>query len=192
MYLQRLGILMVIMLLLGAWMISGNQATEPIQENRLMLLLRKIGHETLLQAGDYTSRVLPVHQLDDYNYQLRFENQFTFDADSLVKLVRDNLEKEFPRHQIMVQVINCLNTEVVYAFEINRSIEDVIPCLGRKQSRACYTILISLNPQNSTIASYKKIFNIFNLILLLSGVLIGLLIFRKNKPIYTPPTDQNS
>ena len=192
MFLQRLGILMCIMLLMGAWMISEHQQSKPIPENKLMLLFREIGHKTLLQAGDSTSRVLPVQQIDDNNYQLRFENHFTFEPDSLVQLVRDNLEGTFPKHQIMVQVINCLNTEIIYAFEINNKYgDDIVPCLGRKQTPACYIILISLNPQSSFFTSIQHTLTVQSLILLLSGVFIGLLMFRKKKPSHTPPENKN-
>src|SRR6187549_1125652 len=51
---------------------------------RREVLLRRIGHEILLQSGDSTSRVLPVEKIAGNEYQIRFENDFTFQPDFLV------------------------------------------------------------------------------------------------------------
>jgi len=38
-----------------------------------------------LQSGDSTSRVLPVEKIADKEYQISFENEFNFQADSFYK-----------------------------------------------------------------------------------------------------------
>ena len=45
---------------------------------RREVLLRRIGHELLLQSGDSTSRVLPVKKIAENEYQIRFEHELTF------------------------------------------------------------------------------------------------------------------
>ena len=45
---------------------------------RREVLLRQIGHEILLQSGDSISRVLPVKKIAGNEYQISFENAFTF------------------------------------------------------------------------------------------------------------------
>ena len=55
---------------------------------RREVLLRRIGHEILLQSGDSTSRVLPVKKIAENEYQIRFENDLTFQPDSLVNTTR--------------------------------------------------------------------------------------------------------
>src|SRR5688500_971616 len=42
------------------------------------LMIRQIGHRLLLQAGDSTSRVLPVTETTEGTFLLRFENEFVF------------------------------------------------------------------------------------------------------------------
>jgi len=49
---------------------------------RREVLLRRIGHEQLLQSGDSTSRVLLIKKIDENEYQIRFENDLTFQPDS--------------------------------------------------------------------------------------------------------------
>ena len=51
-----------ILLLVGATLISGPQASAG--EKDLTIALRQIGHSILLQAGDSTSRVLPVKKMN--------------------------------------------------------------------------------------------------------------------------------
>jgi hypothetical protein len=61
---------------------------------RREVLLRRIGHEILLQSGDSTSRVLPVKKIAENEYQLSFENAFTFQPGFLVNTTRRLLAKD--------------------------------------------------------------------------------------------------
>src|SRR5580765_2916268 len=61
---------------------------------RREVLLRRIGHEILLQSGDSTSRVLPVKKIAENEYQISFENDLTFQPDSLVNTTQRLLAKD--------------------------------------------------------------------------------------------------
>jgi DNA-binding winged helix-turn-helix (wHTH) protein len=116
------------------------------------ILLRNIGHEILLRAGDSTSRVLPVQQTAPNEYQLRFENEFTFQTDSLVKIIGRTLEKDHPAKDYIVNVLNCSGKEVLFGYAMSQREENnIIPCSGRKQPRGCY--LISIRFQNTGITT---------------------------------------
>ena len=52
--------------------------------SRREVLLRRIGHEILLQSGDITSRVLPIKKIAENEYQISFESELTFLPDSLM------------------------------------------------------------------------------------------------------------
>src|SRR5688572_7997840 len=52
------------------------------------VLLRRIGHELLLQSGDRTSRVLPVRKIANNEYQISFENDLTFQPEKLVNTIQ--------------------------------------------------------------------------------------------------------
>src|SRR3989337_1033314 len=61
------------------------------------LIIRQIGHRLLLQSGDSTSRVLPVTEIKEGTFLLKFENEFLFSHDSLMMLAQALLPKtEFP------------------------------------------------------------------------------------------------
>ena len=81
---------------------------------RREILLRRIGHEILLLAGDSTSRVLPVKKIGENEYQISFENSFTFQPDFLVNTTQRLLAKDPLARDYVVNVLNCANGSVAY------------------------------------------------------------------------------
>ncbi|WP_233260755.1 winged helix-turn-helix domain-containing protein [Pedobacter sp. HMWF019] len=111
------------------------------------VLLRRIGHEILLQSGDSTSRVLPIKKIAENEYQISFEDDLTFRPDSLVNTIRHLLAKDPFTSDYIVNVLNCGNASVAYGYAISKNKkDDVIACIGRKQPRACYMINIKFKP----------------------------------------------
>lgn len=111
------------------------------------VLLRKIGHELLLQSGDSKSRVLPVKKIGENEYQISFENELTFRPDSLVNLTKRVLAKDPLASDYIVNVLNCHNSSVAYGYSVSKSKkDDIVACLGRKQPKACYMINIKFKP----------------------------------------------
>lgn len=114
---------------------------------RREILLRKIGHELLLQSGDKTSRVLPVKKIGENEYQIMFENDLTFQTDSLVKTTQRLLTNEPLVGDYIVNVLNCGNASVAYGYAISKNKkDDIVACKGRKQPKACYMINIKFKP----------------------------------------------
>jgi len=110
---------------------------------RREILLRRIGHEILLQSGDSTSRVLPVKKIAENEYQISFENAFTFQPGSLVNITRRWLAKDSYASDYIVNVLNCGNSTVAYGYAIsNNKKDDILTCMGRKQPKTCYMINI--------------------------------------------------
>jgi DNA-binding winged helix-turn-helix (wHTH) protein len=111
------------------------------------VLLRRIGHELLLQSGDSTSRVLPVKKIAENEYQIRFENDLTFQPDSLVNITRRLFSKDPLAGDYIVNVLNCENSSVAYGYAISKNKKnDIIACIGRRQPKACYMINIKFKP----------------------------------------------
>src|SRR5689334_7714868 len=86
------GLLFLLVAFVGfaAFRLSGD---EEFSMAKQQILLRKIGHEILLASGDSTSRVLPVKEIGVGKYQIRFDNEFTFRTDTLVKIITEALKK---------------------------------------------------------------------------------------------------
>lgn len=114
---------------------------------RREVLLRRLGHELLLQSGDKTSRVLPIKKMGENEYQIRFENELTFKPDSLVNTTRRLLAKDPLARDYVVNVLNCSNSSVAYGYAISKNIkDDIVACIGREQPRACYMINVKFKP----------------------------------------------
>jgi hypothetical protein len=107
------------------------------------LMIRQIGHRLLLQAGDSTSRVLPVKEIAEGTFLLQFENEFVFNHDSLMMLTQRSFPKtQFPSGYTVI-VHECLGASIVYGFQINKTSPDILACRGRREPQGCYTIEIA-------------------------------------------------
>jgi hypothetical protein len=83
--------LIVLLLLLFTSVIGmafSKDDTDDFKVSKREVLLRRIGHELLLQSGDHTSRVFPVKKVAENEYQISFENDLTFQPDSLINTTR--------------------------------------------------------------------------------------------------------
>jgi len=119
-------------------------------EQRTLVALRLIGHRLLLNAGDSTSRVLPIEKQGE-RFKLQFENEFAFNPDTLVRIINTVILQNDIAKGYNVEVLNCDSQQVVYDFEINfLTNNDMIPCKGREQPLACYQLYFSfINTQIS-------------------------------------------
>lgn len=114
---------------------------------RREILLRRIGHEILLQSGDSVSRVLPVKKIAENEYQLSFENAFTFQPDFLVNTTQRLLAKDPLASDYVVNILNCADASVAYGYAISKNKkDDIVACIGRKQPIGCYMINIKFKP----------------------------------------------
>ena len=114
---------------------------------RREILLRRIGHEILLQSGDSVSRVLPVKKIAGNEYQISFENAFTFQPESLVNTTQRLLAEDPLASDYVVNVLNCANASVAYGYAISKNKkDDIVACIGRRQPIACYMINIKFKP----------------------------------------------
>lgn len=114
-----------------------------IEDPKNEILLRKIGHDVLLSANDKTSKVLPIQIISKNEFQIRFENKFAFEPNSLINIVQNSISKStFPK-EYTVNVQQCSNEAIVYGFHIvSDPKKNVITCIGRKIPRNCYFVTL--------------------------------------------------
>lgn len=145
---------------------------------RREVLLRRVGHEILLQSGDSTSRVLPVKKIAENEYQISFEQELTFQPATLVNTTRRLLAKDPNAQDYIVNVLNCGNSNVVYGYAISKDKkDDIVACLGRQQPQACYKINIKF--QSASLYTAKNAYLLGSLPIL---AIVGFLFFRTVKP----------
>jgi DNA-binding winged helix-turn-helix (wHTH) protein len=141
------------------------------------VLLRKIGHEVLLQSGDHTSRVLPIEKIAKNEYQIKFENEFTFQSDSLVQIISRVMAKNNNNPDYVVNVLNCFRNDVIFGYAISSNEKDnIIACSGRIQPKACY--LIDIKFQSPGITPVQKGYLVGSLPFL---AFVGLIFLRSGK-----------
>jgi hypothetical protein len=183
-YLYGLLLLMFISLICVAFSMTGN---DDFDIARREVLLRRIGHEILLQSGDSVSRVLPVKKIAENEYQVSFENAFTFQPDSLVNTTQRLLAKDPLASDYVVNVLNCANTSVAYGYAISKNKkDDIVACIGRRQPIACYMINIKFKPTGITTVKNEYF---------LGGLLflgfVGFIFLRSVKPRRALPDSQH-
>ncbi|WP_225585402.1 winged helix-turn-helix domain-containing protein [Flavobacterium sp. MDT1-60] len=155
---------------------------------RREVLLRRIGHELLLQSGDSTSRVLPVKKIAENEYQITFENELTFQTDSLINTIQRLLTKDPFVNDYVVNVLNCDNSSVAYGYAISKNKkDDIVACKGRKQPKACYRINIKFKP--TAIITAKNGYLLGSLPFL---AFVGFIFLRSVKPRRTLPDSQHT
>lgn len=121
--------------------VGGENAADSFEANKEMIVLRKIGHEILLNAGDSHSRVLPIRKISSQEFRVSFENALSLMPDSVVIIV-DKIATENQLPEYSVNILDCQEKETVYGFAISalNDADNIVPCLGRELPKDCYHI----------------------------------------------------
>ena len=152
------------------------------------VLLRSIGHELLLRSGDSTSRVLPVEKIAENEYQIRFEKDLTFQPDYLVSTTRRLLAKDPLAGDYVVNVLNRGDASVAYEYAISKNKkDDLVPCKGRIQPTARYSIDIKFKP--TAINLVKNGYVLGSLPFL---AFVGFIVFRADRSKISPSKGQRT
>lgn len=180
--------LLALLFIAAIFMAFSKDYSDDFDIARREVLLRRIGHEILLQSGDSTSRVLPVKKIAENEYQIRFENELTFQTDSLVNTTQRLLGKDPFANDYVVNVLNCGNSSVAYGYAISKNKkDDIVACIGRRQPKGCYMINIKFKT-NSLITATNKYF-LGGLSLL---AFVGFVFLRSVKPKSDLPKDDHN
>lgn len=184
-HLAGLILLTFISIICVAFSMTGN---DNFDLARREVLLRRIGHEILLQSGDSVSRVLPVKKIAENEYQISFENPFTFQPESLVNTTQRLLTKDPLASDYVVNVVNCANASVAYGYAISKNKkDDIVACKGRRQPIACYMINIKFKPPG--IITAKNGYLLGSLAVL---AFVGFIFLRSVKPRKALPDSQQT
>jgi hypothetical protein len=184
-YLYGLTLLLLISIICVAFSMEGS---DDFDISRREVLLRRIGHELLLQSGDSTSRVLPVKKIAENEYQISFENNLTFQPASLVNTTRRLLAKDPLTGDYVVNVLNCGNSSVAYGYAISKNKkDDIVACIGRKQPKACYMINIKFKPTGINTAKTGYLLGSLPFL-----AFVGFIFLRSVKPRKALPKSQDT
>lgn len=167
------------LLLIGFVFFNPNKFNQDFLE-RVKVSFRDIGHQLLLVNNDSTSLVLPIIALDKSKYKISFQSKLSINPDSLNSIVQRSLKKANLPKYYRTEVIQCINDEVNYSFEIKDKKENsIIPCRGRILPVNCYTIEIKFTQKTSSFIS-KQLF-LVGLILLLIVFLLDFNLLKQKE-----------
>lgn len=140
----------LITILFSIWILSDSEEKNEEFTERVKISLREVGHQLLLSGQDTSSLVLPVVGLGKSKFKLSFQKQLSFRPGSLVEIVKESFEKaELPKYYL-VEVVQCLDNEVSYSYEMRNTKEkSIIPCSGRILPENCYTIEVKFTERKT-------------------------------------------
>ncbi len=160
--------------------------TDDFSLARREILIRKIGHELLLQSGDSVSRVLPLNKISQNEYQIRFEQEMSILPDSLVNISQRLLGKDKAIADYVVNVLNCDKSLVAYGYAIaNNQKDDIVSCKGRKLPSACYIINIKFKPAVMITAKNGMLLGGLSVFAFVGFIFLGSVKQRKSLPELT-------
>ncbi len=180
-----------LLLLISILISSINSSAQSTNFNKhVNVTLRKIGHEILLAIDDSTSIVLPIVKNND-DYTLQFDTDFSFQPDSLAKIIDDAIVESKIATSYFVEVKNCDSNQVIYSYKIG-SINSVknIACRLRTQHKDCYKINFTFLNQKITPNTSTNYLTYFIIGLFILAILL-LFYFYKSKEKQNLKTDSN-
>jgi len=157
---------------------SCNKEQEPVQNDQVEVVMRKIGHEVLLSSNDSLSLVKPILK-EENSYRIQFGSNFSFLPDDIIQVIDSTLKKELPYENYLVKVETCETKEVVYSYEITQLTQfDELACKERAQPEACYEVVIQFTQQKEE--NYGMIFLI---VLLTIALCYGQFYYYKKRKV---------
>jgi hypothetical protein len=129
--------------------VTNGSAAENIDyaEAKKQITLREIGHRLLLFSGDSTSRVLPIKQLSENEYQIQFASQFSFRPGSLVSEVEKSMKAGNIKLNYVVNVVDSKYNQIVYGYSVAQTKQtDLVVCRGRVLPKSLYYINVIFPP----------------------------------------------
>ncbi|WP_075344255.1 winged helix-turn-helix domain-containing protein [Tenacibaculum agarivorans] len=106
--------------------------------------LRNVGHQLLVSNENVHEPVLPIQKIEALKYKLSFTSNIEIKPSYLVKLIDENFEKVAVSNHYIVEVLHCNSQEVSYSYIMKEKVEEgIIPCVGRRLQKDCYTIQVT-------------------------------------------------
>lgn len=174
---------LIFVILLSLWMCSDSSKDDKSFAELVKVSLRDVGNKLLLAHNDSTSRVMPIVQVDKNKFTIPFEKNLAIEPGQLVSFVENSFDKaKLPKHYI-IEVVACVNHEVVYSSLFrNKKEKSIVTCKGRILPEDCYTIDVSYKQRNTTLISSQTVGYIFGLFVLVFILDVFRLKVRKSSP----------
>jgi hypothetical protein len=155
---------------------EGDNGSSPTPE-AINLALRRTAHGLLRAAGDSTSHIPPVEQVDDFIWKVRMDSLFDYDA--LPALLQRSLEQYKITMPYHVQVRQCGELALLLGYHqldvVAPQGDSSVPCMGRDLAAGCYVVEVYFLEKNDHFP-LKTIKN--SILMLLLGMLGGYWLYQ--------------
>jgi hypothetical protein len=122
---------------------------QSVEGKQLMVVMRAIGHHTLLLHNDSTSRVLPVQKEAKHQYKISFDSPFQFNPALLATTIDSVVKSGGITADYIVEVQNNNTNEITYSFQVEGEVNaDIIPCGTRFPPKAHYNLIFTVLNKN--------------------------------------------
>lgn len=168
-------LILLILSVFFVWSFSPQKNEVEGFSEKAKIVLRQVGNQLLLSNKDSTSLILPIQEIAENKFRISFEKELSFEPNLIVQINKDNIEKIALSKNYRVEVLQCLDNEVAYSYEINTNEEKtIIPCAGRVLPIKCYVIEVQFLDKTSSKSKYN-----FLLYMIIPIILLGLF-YRKS------------
>ena len=112
------------------------------RSEKINLALRRTAHRLLVNAGDSSSRIAPVRQLNATTFVIRLNHPFSYDR--LPGLLQQSLDMYGINTNYDVAVLDCATNELQLGYNfLDVTEQKDVPCGGRDQQQGCYNLQLT-------------------------------------------------
>ena len=126
-----------------AWQTVATDRTDrPDFTQKVNLALRRTAHHLLSEAGDSTSRIPAVRQVDAATFQIQLDHALNYKK--LPALLQQSLALYALEDPYDVAVLDCTKGDLQLGYTVtDLTKQNDVPCLGRDQEKGCYTLQVT-------------------------------------------------
>lgn len=138
-------LLMSILLMQFVWNVSDpDKKKEKVSAEKLNLALRRTAHQLLKEAGDSTSRIIPVEKINDNVWLLKLEHTFSYNR--LPAILKTSFDIFKIDCNYDVAILSCSDGKIQLGYNfLDFSQNNNIPCAGRDLAPGCYNIQLTVS-----------------------------------------------
>ncbi len=144
-----------IVLLQLLWFISKpNKGKQTVSTEKVNLALRRTAHLLLKEAGDSSSLIPPVHQINEHTWLLQLEHSFAYEK--LPNLLQKSFEINQIEENYNVSILSCADGTLLlgYNFQDYAQNKD-LPCGGRAYTTDCRNIQVTLLGETAILQQFS-------------------------------------
>jgi hypothetical protein len=172
----------------GTWLLFSlpEKSQESLPIEKVNLALRRTADGLLRDAGDSTTQISAIEQINTNSWQVRLEK--SFDYDKLPSLLQSSFDLYNIKQPYNVMVRRCSDATIDLGYHQLDLMANKVPCKGRQMPEGCHYLEISfIEKEDDKWFSVKNI----GISLLFLSSLLGFWFFRRSKKESTPHAASN-